>query len=78
VHHGTADSIVAVSQAERLIEVMRDAGRGFPGFEYYLYTGGGHDPLRLPGSIDRAISFLSRLQSPLEDPSGPVEVGGMR
>ncbi len=64
LHHGTADSIVPVSQAERLIEVMQAAGRGPPAFESYLYPGGGHDPFSLPGSIDRAIAFLARLSSP--------------
>ncbi len=63
VHHGTADTVVSVSQAERLIEVMQAAGRGPPGFESYLYPGGGHDPFTLPGSIDRAVAFLGRLGS---------------
>ena len=63
VHHGSADSVVSVSQAERLIEVMQAAGRGPPGFEWYLYPGGGHDPFTLPGSIDRAAEFLARLGS---------------
>jgi dipeptidyl aminopeptidase/acylaminoacyl peptidase len=61
VHHGTADSVVSVSQAERLDEVMREAGRGPPGYEFYLYPGGGHDPFTLPGSVDRAMAFLGRL-----------------
>ncbi len=63
LHHGTADSIVPVTEAERLIEVMQSAGRGPPEFEYYLYPGGGHDPFTLPGSFDRAIAFLGRLGS---------------
>jgi dipeptidyl aminopeptidase/acylaminoacyl peptidase len=60
VHHGTADSTVSVSQAERLIEVMEQAGRGPPGFESFLYSGGGHNPLTLAGSLDRTIAFLRR------------------
>lgn len=74
VHHGAADSIVPVSQAQRLIEVMREAGRQAPGFEYYLYPGGGHDPLTLFGSLDRAIAFLRRTLSipAAGPPSGPV------
>jgi hypothetical protein len=62
VHHGTADSVVSVSQAQRLIDVMQAAGRGPPGFEWYLYPGGEHNPFTLPGSIDRASAFLARLQ----------------
>lgn len=58
LHHGIADSIVPVAEAERLTQVMQAAGRTAPGFQSYLYDGGGHDPLTLPGSIDRAISFL--------------------
>lgn len=65
VHHGTADSIVPVSQAERLRDVMQAAGRGPPAFEFYLYPGGGHDPFTLAGSIDRAIAFLGRVLSTL-------------
>lgn len=60
VHHGTADSTVWVSQAESLIAAMRAAGRTAPEFEYYLYPGGGHDPLSLFGSLDRAVAFLRR------------------
>lgn len=63
IHHGTADSIVPVSQAQRLIERMQAAGRQAPEFEYYLYPGGGHDPLTLFGSLDRAIVFLRRTLS---------------
>jgi acetyl esterase/lipase len=61
VHHGTDDQVVPVGEAERLIEVMQGLGRGAPGFEYYLYEGGGHDPLTLTGSFTRATDFLSRL-----------------
>ena len=60
LHHGTADSTVPVSQAERLIEVMQDAGRQAPGFESFLYPGGGHNPLTLFGSLDRTVAFLRR------------------
>ena len=64
VHHGTADETVPVGEAERLIEVMMGLGRSEPEFEWYLYEGGGHDPL-LPGAIGRTRDFLSRLVSPL-------------
>jgi dipeptidyl aminopeptidase/acylaminoacyl peptidase len=58
LHHGTADSLVPVSEAQRLIAVMQAAGRVPPTFESYLYEGGGHDPTTLPGSLDRAAAFL--------------------
>ncbi len=61
VHHGTADVVVDVSQAESLIHAMEAAQRETPGFEWYLYQGGGHNPLSLPGSTNRAAAFLSRL-----------------
>ena len=64
VHHGTADETVPVGEAERLVEVMMGLGRSAPEFEWYLYEGGGHDPL-LPGAIARTSDFLSRLVSPL-------------
>lgn len=62
VHHGTADPLVPVSQAQHLIEAMLRLGRGAPDFEYYLYQGGGHHPLALPGSLARAQAFLVPLQ----------------
>jgi dipeptidyl aminopeptidase/acylaminoacyl peptidase len=61
VHHGTADVVVPVGEATRLIEVMRALGRTAPAFESYIYVGGGHDPLSLPGSVERSLGFLRRL-----------------
>jgi dipeptidyl aminopeptidase/acylaminoacyl peptidase len=61
VHHGTADDVVPVAEAERLIEVMRGLGRIAPNFESYLYPGGGHNPLTLTDSIERTFTFLRRL-----------------
>ncbi|UCF21264.1 MAG: dienelactone hydrolase family protein [Gemmatimonadota bacterium] len=61
VHHGTDDDTVPVGEAERLIEVMSDLGRGEPEFEAYLYEGGTHNPLSLDGSIERTREFLGRL-----------------
>jgi dipeptidyl aminopeptidase/acylaminoacyl peptidase len=63
VHHGTADEVVPVAEAERLIDVMRSLGRTAPAFESYLYAGGGHNPLELTGSIERTFAFLGRLLS---------------
>lgn len=60
LHHGTADQVVPVGEADRLIEVMTALGRTPPDFEPYLYTGGGHTPA-LPGSLDRALGFVRRL-----------------
>ena len=64
LHHGDADKVVAVSQAERLIEAMREAGKTEAEFEAHVYPGGGHDPFGLPGAPDRAVEFL---QSVLEE-----------
>ncbi len=61
VHHGTNDTVVPVGEGERLIEVMLDLGRGLPEFESYIYEGGIHDPLSLPGSLPRTRDFLGRL-----------------
>ena len=65
IHHGTADSVVYVSQAESLIDALSGIGREAPGFESYLYTGGTHDPLTLFGSIERAREFAARLVTPV-------------
>lgn len=65
LHHGTADPVVPVSQAQRLIDAMQALGRGAPNFEYYLYQGGGHHPLTLPGSLERAQRFLAPLRQPV-------------
>lgn len=61
LHHGTDDPIVEVSQAESLIAAMAVTGRGEPDFQAFLYEGGTHSPLTLPGSIGRAVSFLLAL-----------------
>jgi len=70
LHHGTADPVVAVSQAERLIAELRRLGRGTPPQaspggptpdEWYLYEGAGHDPLALAGAVGRTTRFLSAL-----------------
>jgi dienelactone hydrolase len=58
LHHGTADDVVDVSQAQSLIAAMTALGRGEPDFQAYLYEGGTHNPLGLPGSITRAVDFL--------------------
>jgi len=59
LHHGTADVVVAVSQVEALVATMEALGRTEPDFQAFLYPGGGHNPLTLTGSIERAVDFLS-------------------
>jgi dipeptidyl aminopeptidase/acylaminoacyl peptidase len=61
VHHGTADGIVAVSHAEALIAGLNALGRNPPDFETWIYSGGEHNPLTLPGSVERTIAYLGRL-----------------
>jgi dipeptidyl aminopeptidase/acylaminoacyl peptidase len=63
IHHGTADSVVAVSQSERLIAALQGLGRGAPATldEWHLYTGAGHNPLEMAGSVARTTRFLAAL-----------------
>ena len=61
LHHGTADAIVPVSQAQRLISAMEEAGKTEEEFEYFIYEGGDHNPLTLNGSLERARAFLLEL-----------------
>ncbi len=60
LHHGTADQIVAVSQAHRLIEAMEAAGKGADEFDKNIYEGAGHGLLDLvaQGAATRAVEFL--------------------
>ena len=59
LHHGTADAVVAVSQADRLIEAMRDAGKAEEDFEEHLYPGIGHNPVSLLTlGATNALEFL--------------------
>ncbi|MEN8375656.1 MAG: peptidase [Gemmatimonadota bacterium] len=58
VHHGEADMVVEVSQAESLIRTMSGLGRMAPEFEAFLYPNGGHNPLTMDGSIPRTQDFL--------------------
>jgi dipeptidyl aminopeptidase/acylaminoacyl peptidase len=64
VHHGTADGVVDVSHAEALIDRLQALGRGGPGFEFHIYPGGGHNPLTLAGSPERAAAYLGRIALP--------------
>jgi dipeptidyl aminopeptidase/acylaminoacyl peptidase len=60
VHHGNADLVVPVSQAESLIRVMRALGRSGDRFESYLYPNGTHSPFTLPGSFTHTSAFLEQ------------------
>lgn len=62
VHHGTADVVVDVSQAEALIDALTALGRSEPDFEWYLYEGGTHNPLSLSNSVGRTVDFLEALR----------------
>lgn len=62
LHHGTADAVVAVSQARALVDAMDALGRGDPDFQAFLYQGGTHNPLSLANSIPRAVEFLESLR----------------
>jgi dipeptidyl aminopeptidase/acylaminoacyl peptidase len=61
VHHGTMDVIVPVSHGEALIDRLEDLGRRSPEFEFHIYPGGEHNPLTLPGSLERTMAYLGRL-----------------
>ncbi|MDX1646064.1 MAG: hypothetical protein R3304_02875, partial [Longimicrobiales bacterium] len=62
LHHGTADAVVDVSQAQALIDAMSSLGRGAPDFQAHLYEGGTHNPLSLSNSIPRTVDFLAALR----------------
>ncbi|WP_420447780.1 hypothetical protein [Candidatus Palauibacter sp.] len=68
VHHGTADFVVPVSQAESLMRTMAALGRTAPDFEAFIYEGGGHDFLALIGAIPRAVEFMSQALQPKGSP----------
>jgi dipeptidyl aminopeptidase/acylaminoacyl peptidase len=63
LHHGTADAVVPVSQAESLIDAMARIDRGAPAFESYLYVGAGHNPFMMQAAPPRVRSFLDRLNA---------------
>lgn len=61
VHHGRADQVVDVGQAESLIAALEADGRSEPGFQAFLYEGGTHNPLALAGALQRTVDFLIAL-----------------
>jgi dipeptidyl aminopeptidase/acylaminoacyl peptidase len=64
IHHGEGDDIVDVSQADALAAALEALDRGPPDDEFFRYESGGHNPLTLAGSVDRAIAFLGVLTEP--------------
>ena len=58
VQHGAADDVVDVSQSRRLASVMQ----GRPGFSYFEWAGGVHNPLSFPINwLAEAQTFLGAL-----------------
>jgi dipeptidyl aminopeptidase/acylaminoacyl peptidase len=74
LHHGTADAVVHVSQAQRLSDAMSGIGRGPPDFEAYLYPGVGHSAFAMTGAAARVTAFLGRLRVPLSGDFRPTPV----
>ena len=63
IHHGSADTVVPVSQAQRMIDVMQGLGRTSDQFEAFLYEGGEHNPFSLEGSLPRGSAFMTQMLS---------------
>lgn len=61
IHHGTADTIVPVSQAQRMIDVMQSKGRGSDTFEAFIYEGGQHNPFTLEGSLQLGSAYIASM-----------------
>jgi len=61
IHHGTADAVVSVSQAEALISALEADGRTEPDVQAFLYEDGTHNPLALIGALERTREFLIAL-----------------
>ena len=61
IHHGTADIVVDVGQAESLITALEVEGRTEPDVQSFLYDGGTHNPLALIGALERTREFLIAL-----------------
>ncbi len=59
IHHGEMDDVVPVSEANALIDVLKDLDAVH--FESYLYADGTHHPLTLNGSLGRTTDFLLRV-----------------
>ena len=60
IHHGDSDEIVPVSQSQTLQEALRQEPHR-PAWEVFLYPGGTHNPVSLPGSAERAAGFVAEV-----------------
>jgi len=58
VHHGTADEIVPVTQAERLIEMAIELELPIEEFQYFLHEYSGHDETTFIKGIDEMRDFI--------------------
>ena len=58
VHHGLADNVVPVEQAEILIEKAVDLDLSEEEFEYFLYENAGHDENTLIRGINEMRNFI--------------------
>ncbi len=63
-HHGTFDNVVPVSEAQLLRGAFTAAGLSSPDYNVFIYSVGGHNPITLLGSFERARAFLGRLLAP--------------
>ena len=61
VHHGDRDDTVSVEHAFSLEQALVATGRPLSDFEVYIYPGAGHNPLEMPSSLDRSVTFLGQL-----------------
>jgi dipeptidyl aminopeptidase/acylaminoacyl peptidase len=62
IHHGTADDVVPVGQAEALISTLGRLPRSGMNDDFHFYPGAGHNVLELREVDARIISFLQRLR----------------
>ncbi len=62
IHHGTADDVVPVGQAEALIAALGRLPRSGMDDDFHFYPGAGHNVLELREVDARIINFLQRLR----------------
>jgi dipeptidyl aminopeptidase/acylaminoacyl peptidase len=60
VHHGTADAVVDVGQAESLRAALQAGGLERAADEIFIYPGVGHTFLQMPAAPSRVGSFMDR------------------
>ncbi len=59
LHHGARDGVVDPIHGQRLVEVLRGAGR--QDYEHHVYPDGKHDRESMAGSGPRAAAFLQQV-----------------